>query len=109
MAPAFGSVEARVFDTLCTVVAGRPNLAAERPSLLGEYVRSRGASEFADAWRAEYQPSIERVRKGDRPFLRLDVLHRENLDSVLEQFGTAPTSIPEHVLAEVTLAWHRLD
>jgi 2-haloacid dehalogenase len=109
MVTGFGSVEALVFDMFGTVVDWRTNVAAEVASLLGEYVPSLDAYEFADAWRAEYQPSMERVRKGDRPFVRLDVLHRENLDTVLEQFGTDPTSIPEHVLAEVNLAWHRLD
>src|SRR5699024_11823805 len=84
----FGSVEALVFDMFGTVVDWRTNVAAEVASLLGEYVPSLDAYEFADAWRAEYQPSMERVRKGDRPFVRLDVLHRENLDTVLEQFGT---------------------
>jgi 2-haloacid dehalogenase len=108
MVTGFGSVEALVFDMFGTVVDWRTNVAAEVASLLGGYVPSFDAYEFADAWRAEYQPSMERVRKGDRPFVRLDVLHRENLDTVLEQFGTDPTSIPEHVLAEVNLAWHRL-
>ena len=41
---------------------------------------------FADAWRRRYQPAME-ARSGRRPFTRLDVLHRENLDGVLADHG----------------------
>ena len=34
-----------------------------------------------------YDPQMETVRSGARPWTNLDVLHREALDGVLEQFG----------------------
>ncbi|WP_209374175.1 haloacid dehalogenase type II [Brevibacterium renqingii] len=105
----FQRVEALVFDMFGTVVDWRQSVAAEVAARLADYVPALDAHDFADRWRAEYQPSMERVRRGDRPFVRLDVLHRENLITVLEQFGTDPDSIPEHVLNQVNLAWHRLD
>ena len=40
---------------------------------------------FADRWRARYQPAMERVRRGDRPFTVLDCLHRENLIELLKR------------------------
>jgi 2-haloacid dehalogenase len=49
------------------------------------------------------------VRSGARPFVRLDVLHRENLAAILPDFGIDTPAIPAHVLDDLNLAWHRLD
>jgi 2-haloacid dehalogenase len=49
------------------------------------------------------------VRSGRRPFVRLDVLHRENLVSVLPDFGIDPARVPDAELDALNLAWHRLD
>jgi 2-haloacid dehalogenase len=38
---------------------------------------------FAVDWRAEYVPAMARVRSGERGYVPLDVLHRENLDATL--------------------------
>jgi 2-haloacid dehalogenase len=61
----------------------------------------------ADAWRGLYQPQMETVRSGARPWTTLDVLHREALDRVLADAGLQ--AVPEEERAELTLAWHRLD
>ena len=52
---------------------------------------------------------MEEVRSGRRPFVRLDVLHRENLDGVLPEFGIDPATVPPAELDKLNLAWHRLD
>ncbi len=52
---------------------------------------------------------MEAVRSGKRPFVRLDVLHRENLVAVLPEFGVDPSTPPPSELDALTLAWHRLD
>lgn len=109
MSTGFDSVEALVFDMFGTVVDWRESVAAEVAVHLRGHVPDLNPLEFADAWRAEYQPSMERVRSGDREFVRLDVLHRENLDVVLRGMGVDPGSIPASVLDETNLAWHRLD
>jgi 2-haloacid dehalogenase len=62
---------------------------------------------FADAWRARYDPQMENVRSGARPWATVDVLHREALDDVLAEFGLDEVS--DHHRDELTLAWHRLD
>ena len=40
------------------------------------------------------------------PFCKLDVLHRRNLDLVLDRFGHEADETLRH---ELVLAWHRLD
>lgn len=102
-------VEALVFDMFGTVVDWRESVAAEVATHLAEYLPTVDPREFADLWRAEYQPSMERVRNGSRPFTRLDVLHRENLETVLDRLGVDPATIPPPVLDEANLSWHRLN
>jgi len=67
-----------------------------------------GPEAFADAWRAQYQPSMERVRSGVRPFVSLDALHRENLEPVLREQGVDPADGPHRYLDELGNAWHSL-
>ena len=64
---------------------------------------------FADAWRALYTPSMEEVMSGHRPFVKLDVLHKENLIKVLDQNGIEASSVDPATLDQLTLAWHFLD
>jgi 2-haloacid dehalogenase len=88
-------VRAVLFDTFGTVVDWRSGISdAVQRFLDNTAARDHGLSAdpdaFADAWRAQYQPAMERVRSGERPFVSLDVLHRENLDTVLRSFGSDP-------------------
>jgi 2-haloacid dehalogenase len=41
--------------------------------------------------------------------VRLDVLHRENLEAVLAEFGIDLAQVPHAELDDLKLAWHRLD
>ena len=107
---ALNGVRALVFDVFGTVVDWRSGVAREA----APFLRRRGAKSvdplaFADAWRASYQPAMEQVRSGRRPFTRLDVLHRENLETILPDFGIDPAGVPASELNELNLAWHRLD
>ncbi|MEM5332372.1 HAD family hydrolase, partial [Paraburkholderia sp. JHI2823] len=100
-------IKACVFDVFGTVVDWRSGVAREAQPFLKRYAPNLGASDFADAWRREYSPAMEEVRSGRRPYVRLDVLHRENLVKVLARFGIA--NVPEPDIDELNLAWHRLD
>jgi len=103
-------IRALVFDVFGTVVDWRSGVAREAAPFLARFGRgdvSPGA--FADAWRRRYSPAMEEVRSGRRPFTRLDVLHRENLDAILAEFGIGQAGIPAEVLDELNLCWHRLD
>jgi 2-haloacid dehalogenase len=101
------SVKALFFDVFGTLVDWRTGVAREAEA----HLKPRGYSldwlAFADAWRAEYQPAMEEVRSGRIPFSRLDVLHRRMLDRILPRFEIK--DVPEDVLQDLNLAWHRLD
>jgi 2-haloacid dehalogenase len=47
------------------------------------------------------------VRRGRRPWVRLDDLHRENLRVVLDEFGLV--GLNETEIEHLNRAWHRLD
>jgi 2-haloacid dehalogenase len=95
-----------VFDTFGTVVDWRSSLISD----LTAYGASRGVSAdwtaLVDAWRAAYHPSMDRVRKGELPWTRLDDLHRSSLDRLVTDFGIKGLS--EDDLVHINLGWHRL-
>jgi 2-haloacid dehalogenase len=92
-------VRALLFDVFGTCVDWRA-------SVIREVTRFGLPPQAADAWRAQYQPQMETVRSGRRPWVNLDLLHRIGLDRVLSDMGLS-LSVPER--AELTLVWHRLD
>ena len=103
-------VKACVFDVFGTLVDWRGGVAREAAAFLQRHGRSaQEAGTFADAWRARYQPAMERVRSGERAFMKLDMLHRENLEEVLSEFGIDRAQVQAAELDDLNLAWHRLD
>ena len=100
-------VKALFFDVFGTLVDWRTSIAREAEHILRPLGRTLDWPAFADAWRGEYQPAMEEVRADALPFSKLDVLHRRNLERILPRFGLA--GLAEDVLADLNLAWHRLD
>lgn len=99
-------VKAILFDTFGTVVDWRSSVIAEM-TIFGEKRGFTGDwAGFADAWRAAYHPSMDRVRKGELPWTILDVLHRASLEKLLPQFGV--TGLSEVELDHLNRVWHRL-
>jgi 2-haloacid dehalogenase len=96
-----------VFDTFGTVVDWRSSLIAE----LSEFGRQKGVSadwsELVDRWRAAYHPSMDRVRKGEIPWTKLDDLHRASLDELIEEFGIKGFTKAD--LQHINRGWHRLN
>ena len=103
------SIKALTFDVFGTVVDWRGSIARD----LGGYFAKRTPpvevdwAKFADRWRKKYQPAMERVRSGNRGFVKLDVLHLENLQENLAEFSIAGLSEAE--IDHVNRVWHRLD
>ena len=82
---------------------------ANSAPFLARYAPGGNPAAFADAWRRRYSPAMEEIRSGRRPFVRLDVLHRENLEAVLQEFEIDSASVPPSELEALNLAWRRLD
>jgi 2-haloacid dehalogenase len=112
--------KALLFDVFGTVVDWRSGVARHaapflvrhggpRVAALDGAALERLAFDFAAAWRRRYSPAMEEVRSGRRPFVRLDVLHLENLQAILPEFGIDPAHVPADALHALNLAWHALD
>jgi 2-haloacid dehalogenase len=104
MAPA---IKALYFDMFGTILDWRGSVARETEMILKPLGYSFDWGDFADAWRAEYRPSMNEVIDGKRPFVKLDVLHRENLEKVLPKFGVK--DLDPAKIHDINMAWHRLD
>ena len=82
-------IRAALFDVFGTVVDWRRGVVAAVEQAFDARGVPIDAHAFADAWRAEYQPAMQRVRAGERGYVPLDDLHFENLERVLAAFGHA--------------------
>jgi 2-haloacid dehalogenase len=99
-------LRALVFDVFGTCVDWRGSIIAEGPALDARWGTSTDWAALADAWRAKYQPALEEVRSGRRPWTILDVLHRESLDALAPGFGLG--GLDEAARDHLNRAWHRL-
>ncbi len=91
------------FDVFGTVVDWHGSIARE---VQGLYPQVDGDA-FALAWRAGYQPAMQRVRSGELGWTRIDDLHRMILDELLPRFGLAHLGEAER--DHLNRVWHRLD
>jgi 2-haloacid dehalogenase len=76
-------VKALIFDVFGTVVDWRSTVIREGEALGQEKNINIDWGAFADAWRGRYAPSMERVRRGEIPWTRLDDLHRASLEELI--------------------------
>ncbi|MEM7068141.1 MAG: haloacid dehalogenase type II [Pseudomonadota bacterium] len=99
--------KAFLFDVFGTVVDWRSGVATETERMFLKKGIKHDALGFADAWRGKYDPAMERIRSGGRGYVALDILHRENLDELLDETGLAP-ALDEPERAELNKAWEKL-
>ena len=100
------SVKGLVFDVFGTVVDWRTSVGRDVEELAKRKGLKIDGVRFADAWRAGYGPSMNRVRNGELPWTRLDELHRMILDKILIDFGF--NGLSETEIDRLNRAWHRL-
>src|SRR3546814_18825545 len=93
------SVKALVFDVFGTVVDWRTSVAREMRMVAEARGWAADPYALADRWRALYQPSMDPIRRGEKPSARLDDLHRERLKALLAEFGlpALPAAELEHL------------
>jgi 2-haloacid dehalogenase len=100
-------MKALIFDVFGTVVDWRTGVANVATTAFAERGIEADPFGFAAAWRAQYDPAMEKIRAGNRGYVRLDVLHRENLDVVLADFGLED-QFNEAARADFNRAWEKL-
>lgn len=99
---------ALLFDVFGTLVDWRRSVARQVAAAFECSGRTVDALAFADAWRGEYDPSMEPVRSGRRPYVSLDELHRENLQTVLGRLDLTDV-LDSDEQAGLNRSWERLD
>ena len=98
------TVKAMVFDTFGSVVDWRSSIIRDLTQWGQENGFSADWAAFADKWRGMYQPSMEQVRNGQRAWTILDVLHRESLEVLIQEFGL--NAMTEEQRVHVNRVWH---
>ncbi|HBZ90736.1 MAG TPA: haloacid dehalogenase type II, partial [Gammaproteobacteria bacterium] len=98
--------KALLFDVFGTVVDWRSGIARDLAIHFQTHPSNTDSESVADAWRAEYQPSMEPVRSGRRGYVDLDTLHAENLVKLSKEFEFDLGD--ENQTNWLTKAWHRL-
>jgi 2-haloacid dehalogenase len=99
-------VQALLFDVFGTVVDWRSSLIDDLSRFGAEKGLKADWAAFADDWRGLYQPAMDEVRTGRRPWTILDVLHRESLDKLIVKYAFAGLS--EADKDHINRVWHRL-
>lgn len=100
------TVEALLFDVFGTVVDWRGSIIDELTRFGARKGIEADWTAFTDDWRGLYQPAMEAVRSGRRPWTILDVLHRESLETLLAKYAIA--GLTEAEKQHINRAWHRL-
>ena len=99
-------VQALLFDVFGTVVDWRSSIIDDLSRFGAEKGLKADWATFADDWRGLYQPGMDEVREGRRPWTILDVLHRESLDKLIAKYGFSGLSEADKV--HINKVWHRL-
>lgn len=95
-------IEVVAFDTFGTVVDWHTGVS----EALARIFPDLNPGMLANQWRARYQPALDEVESGRRPWTRLDELHREELDRILiAEYGIHAS---DEELDEAVRAWHLL-
>lgn len=102
-----GRIKALLFDVFGTVVDWRSSVIRAAAAFGEAAGVAADWAALADAWRAKYQPFMDKVRTGELPWTNLDALHRLALEELLAEFGIEGAG--EAAKAELNRAWHRLE
>ncbi|KUH94408.1 haloacid dehalogenase type II [Mycobacterium sp. IS-3022] len=97
---------ALAFDVFGTVVDWRSSIIRQ----LADFGKAQGVQRdwaaFADDWRAGYPLAMDRVRRGELPWTKIDDLHRRILVDLLAK---ADITADDDAVDHLNRAWHRLD
>jgi 2-haloacid dehalogenase len=100
------TIRALTFDVFGTVTDWRSAIVRDGSELARKKGFQLDWNEFAERWRAGYWAEMDRVRRGEIPWVKLDVLHRHTLDRLLREFHC--DALSEADKQWLNLVWHRL-
>lgn len=98
--------KALIFDVFGTVVDWRGSITREVRRVAEEKNLRINPGRFANEWRGGYAPAMDKVRRGELPWLNIDSLHRMILDELIKKFKVESLSEADRV--HLNHAWHRL-
>jgi 2-haloacid dehalogenase len=101
------AVEALLFDVFGTLVDWRGSLIDDLTAFGTDSGIVADWPALVDAWRGAYVPSMDRVRRGERPWASLDTLHRESFDALAGRYGIAG-ALDDAARRWCVDRWHRL-
>ena len=95
----FTRPKALAFDVFGTVVDWRTSITRKSAAFLATIDRGDiDPAAFTDAWRFRYIAAMAAYKESGRPFVTLDVLHREMLDATLLAFDIDPAGLDAALL-----------
>jgi 2-haloacid dehalogenase len=100
-------VKALLFDVFGTVVDWRGTIVEEGEALNRSMGLRVDWASFADEWRVDgYLAGINRIRRGEWPWMRVDAIHQRKLDELLVKHRI--TGLTEAQVDHLNRVWHRL-
>jgi len=104
--PELANIRACVFDVFGTVVDYRTAVIADATRRGEAKSLNVDWADFADQWRMGYAPAMNRVRKGEIPWTRLDDLQRMILEELLRRYRI--DGLSEEDKTDWAHVWRRL-
>jgi 2-haloacid dehalogenase len=101
------AIKALTFDVFGTVVDWRGSIIEDGRRFGKSKNLGVDWAKFADAWRAGYRPAMDRVGRGELPWMNLDAIHRMLLDDLLGEFNIV--DLTESEKDHLNRVWHRLE
>jgi 2-haloacid dehalogenase len=90
-------MKALTFEVFGTVVDYRSSIVWAGRQLSAAHGVKVNWGEFADAWRAEYRPSMDSAMRDASSWVKVDAIYRTVLDELLERYGVIGLTEQEKV------------
>jgi 2-haloacid dehalogenase len=99
-------IRALTFDTYGTVVDWRSSVLAQLEAFGARHRLAVDWVKFLDDWKSAYRPGMDRVNRGESPWMTVDAIYRERLDALLAEQKVTGADAAE--IADLAHAWWRL-
>jgi 2-haloacid dehalogenase len=98
-------IRALAFDVYGTVVDWRGSILAELSALAARKGLALDPERLLDEWKGAYRPAMDRVNRGEEPFVTVDAIYRSGLAALLAARGVA---LAAEEIDDLARAWWRL-